>query len=1044
MAAETYRYRAFISYRHVERDRRWARWLIEKLETFRTPKALVRAGAPLRVGHLFRDDDEIPASSDLSHQIEDALKASQFLIVVCSRDTPKSQWVRREIQYFRKLGRSDRILVLLVDGEPNEAFPPELLHAAGSEGEPDMEPIAADVRPRSDEPRHATEHRAFLRIAAGLLGVGFDDLAQRDHQRRVRKERILGAIAAALLLAVGAAAYAYWDYSRVKFENFAAVGSRWGQPVGIQPISAKEASHRAVSYTLSFTRGLLTGLKRHNGSGALVGFASDDIESELQDADVAEIRIPFPGTRAVELDYYNAGGRLLRTEKFTWLPNGNASVALTDAAGGAQALSVSRSGIGFAADDGRRSQISQYGLAFDAAGLLKQRLYLSVWGTPVRDSAGSFGRAYTYTPAGQIAAIYELDAKASILASRTGIASLARSYDRSGLVTSAIWRNITGHPTMNPHGYAELQFERDTHGNPVQTKYQGKDGKPVLRSDTGYAALICRYDDAGNCREYTYVSTRGRPIAAKGSNIARSVQNFDTQGHVVDERYFDTAGQPALAGNVGAARVASRYDRSGNLTGSDYFGLDGKPVLNKPVGAARIRQRYDDRGNLTEEAYFGLDGKPTYRKGPGIARFVAAFNERNLVTAKAYFGIDGKPIAANDNSIWQSRESYDDRGNLIGEQYFGPDGRPALNKLWGSAAIKFTYDDRGNRTEMDLSGVDGKPIIGNKGYARLLLQYDERGNEISEDMLGTDGKPILNASGIARFTATYDDAGNNTRISFFDTEGRPMLARQGGIASIEQAYDAQGHVLSTNYFGLDGLPTLWQPGRIASQRRIYDDQGNVVETAFFGKDGRPTLFNGQNCARETEQYDDRGNDVDERCYGVDGKPRLRQETGAARSVERYNARNEAIEQRHFGLDGRPVNGALGYARIVIVRDARGNAVKQDFFGADGRPVTATEMGVARVVGRYDARDLEIEERYFGVDGKPILTKNKGIARQVQLYDTRGDMVYQLYFGLDDKPVWSKMAKGYGLHVRHDARGKAVEGTEMTDPQEVAALAATVP
>src|SRR5580692_293954 len=136
MAAETYRYRAFISYRHVERDRRWARWLIEKLETFRTPKTLVRAGAPLQIGHLFRDDDEIPASSDLSHQIEDALKASQFLIVVCSRDTPKSQWVGREIEFFRKLGRADRILALLTDGEPEEAFPRELLHAFdGSAGE---------------------------------------------------------------------------------------------------------------------------------------------------------------------------------------------------------------------------------------------------------------------------------------------------------------------------------------------------------------------------------------------------------------------------------------------------------------------------------------------------------------------------------------------------------------------------------------------------------------------------------------------------------------------------------------------------------------------------------------------------------------------------------------------------------------------------------------------------------------------------------------------------------------------------------------------
>ncbi len=123
MEEEVYRYRAFISYRHVDRDRKWARWLVEKLETFRTPRTLVRHGAPLHIGHLFRDDDEIPASSDLSHQIDDALRASQFLIVGCSRETPHSKWVRHEIDIFRSLGRGHHILALLVDGEPEESWP---------------------------------------------------------------------------------------------------------------------------------------------------------------------------------------------------------------------------------------------------------------------------------------------------------------------------------------------------------------------------------------------------------------------------------------------------------------------------------------------------------------------------------------------------------------------------------------------------------------------------------------------------------------------------------------------------------------------------------------------------------------------------------------------------------------------------------------------------------------------------------------------------------------------------------------------------------
>ena len=55
-------YDAFISYRHVERDRKWAEWLIASLEAYRVPKSLQDRGYPARLRKVFRDEDEIPAS----------------------------------------------------------------------------------------------------------------------------------------------------------------------------------------------------------------------------------------------------------------------------------------------------------------------------------------------------------------------------------------------------------------------------------------------------------------------------------------------------------------------------------------------------------------------------------------------------------------------------------------------------------------------------------------------------------------------------------------------------------------------------------------------------------------------------------------------------------------------------------------------------------------------------------------------------------------------------------------------------------------------
>src|SRR5262249_22515606 len=151
---------AFVSYRHVPRDRHWAIWIMKELESFRTPRPLCKQGYPARLGRLFRDEDEIPASPDLSDQIKEALARSDNLIVVCSPETPYSQWVRQEIALFQDMGKADQIVALLVAGEPDESFPPELRSRPAlrrrSDGEleyfiEDIEPIAADVRQRSDE-----------------------------------------------------------------------------------------------------------------------------------------------------------------------------------------------------------------------------------------------------------------------------------------------------------------------------------------------------------------------------------------------------------------------------------------------------------------------------------------------------------------------------------------------------------------------------------------------------------------------------------------------------------------------------------------------------------------------------------------------------------------------------------------------------------------------------------------------------------------------------------------------------------------------------
>lgn len=167
-------YRAFISYRHqdnTESGRQWATWLHQAIETYDIPEELVGKvnsrgeKIPEKIFPVFRDEEALPADADLSNVITRALDRTQFLIVLCSPRARQSTFVADEIEYFKKLGRSDRIIAAIIDGEPNtslddsklvsgysvddECFPEPLQYVYDEEGKKTKqrtEPVAADFR----------------------------------------------------------------------------------------------------------------------------------------------------------------------------------------------------------------------------------------------------------------------------------------------------------------------------------------------------------------------------------------------------------------------------------------------------------------------------------------------------------------------------------------------------------------------------------------------------------------------------------------------------------------------------------------------------------------------------------------------------------------------------------------------------------------------------------------------------------------------------------------------------------------------------------
>lgn len=212
-----FRYKAFISYAHA--DEKWAGWLHRALESYKPPRYLVgreteMGKVPAKMTPVFRDREELASATDLGARLNEALESSACLVVICSMASAKSHWVNEEILAFKRLGRTDRIFSLIVDGEPfasayedtaqYECFPPALRFHLGEDGElteEQAEPIAADARPGKDG-----RSNAKIKLLAGMLGVGFDDLRRRELQRRHRRLALISAASfTGMIVAIGLA-----------------------------------------------------------------------------------------------------------------------------------------------------------------------------------------------------------------------------------------------------------------------------------------------------------------------------------------------------------------------------------------------------------------------------------------------------------------------------------------------------------------------------------------------------------------------------------------------------------------------------------------------------------------------------------------------------------------------------------------------------------------------------------------------------------------------------------------------------------------------
>ena len=202
---QEFKYYAFISYN--SKDTKWGKRVQRKLEHYRMPATLCseRGWKRTPIRPVFFAPTDIQPGG-LTDELQERLKASRNLIVICSPNSAQSDWVGKEIEVFHGLGRTQNIHFFIVDGKPHSGNPEtECFNPVIDKlGLPEI--LGANIHERNYRLPFLNKERAYVQLVSKLLGVEFDAIWQR-HKRILINRAIAWFIG---IVAILAALWAVW------------------------------------------------------------------------------------------------------------------------------------------------------------------------------------------------------------------------------------------------------------------------------------------------------------------------------------------------------------------------------------------------------------------------------------------------------------------------------------------------------------------------------------------------------------------------------------------------------------------------------------------------------------------------------------------------------------------------------------------------------------------------------------------------------------------------------------------------------------------
>lgn len=992
---------AFISYSHA--DMAWGKRIQSQLERYRLPARLQKKykDTPVRAFPIARDDTDI-AGAKVWSAITKELDESQFLIVICSPNSAKSDWVNDEIRHFIETGKEDKILPLIIGGVPNS-------------GDPATECFPSALREMKDAPLGVDVQalgwrKARLRMVASLLKVDFDELLRRDTHRRIRNGILAGILAAILGSALGC--WIWYNTEHSKYYN--AYTYQHEIPVGICELTETERKAMSDCYRITTRQNKVIRLETVNSFGtvAFEAFSTSTmgypVQEFLYDDNGDLVSVILKDVTGMEVSR-----KLLTSNKDT----NEIAIDFRSPSNSLNAQALSSDMSTYLVGDsgtGRKSEITRQRNVYDEDGYLIKTLYQrDSLGTPACDSNGVYGKAYTYNDQGLISSSSNLNESGEVFNCKYGWAYEIFTYDEKGNEILSEYYNADGEKVRGKSGYAATRVVYDANGNAVRWEALDEFGDITYCAD-GFAMELIEYESNGMKCSTKYYDAEETPT--HDSNGVHEIEyTYDDRGRCISMSFYDTKGDGVYSSNLGYASVRYSPDEHGRLTEERYYDALGNPCCIKESGAYGVRYAYNDNGYHIRTDCLNAEGNIATSKF-GYAMWCVQRDEDGRILKEEYRDERGK-LTRSQDGIAVLEYAYDTFGNVIELRFYDENGFLCRLKD-GHAIIQRTYES-GNLVSERVYGPDGKPMLGKEYYFESRWEYDERGNCIRRSHYDTEGNPIDGSFDYSAYTNQYDIYGNITEECYFMADGQPaythdyyqrnfeydsfgnqILYVEESARYVENEYDVFGNVIEKRYFDANGNPP--SPDKFQAQEKLeYDRQGNLLRHEYiYGTEEPYSII-------LCMTYDERSNVIlEERFY-----QEYAAEAVCSNQVRyTYDDYSNCIRTEYLDGNGAPRTLEEGYASFAQGFTPEGNVKWWECYDENGKPCLYAGQ-TFRFEYEYDTFGRETEMRLYDMNGK-LHKEETGLAAIVRYEDDiRGILTYKgrfnehgQPFGTEDDPL----------------------------------------